>query len=716
MKRAILSLMAIWGLLLSSLVMAAGQDVVNGKYTPGFYSTTNFVLNPSCTNNTNNISVTSTMTVSRTTTTPIEAPASCLLTGGVTIGSKATFAASTMNLAQKGQNCEARLIYYGDGTGYKAYVNLGSTKSSADYSLVDSSSSAKLVSISFPCGDNSSAPSIVFESTAATPSSIRVASAYVGSATNVASAYGLQDYDWTSYTPILGAGFGTPTNVSFFHRRVGGNLEVKGSFTTGTTAASLGTISLPGTLAIDTTKININNTSANPGQSVGVFYGQGAAASGPIVTATGTSTTVVYTGDKASSSTQLTPTNANSPIFSSAVLSVNFTLPIAGWSTSNSGTVIKPEAQAIQPAGEVMAFSGASCPTNWIAANGAAVSRSTYAQLFNRIGVTNGSGDGSTTFNVPDYRGVFLRGANSFASIDASGTAASNNVTATAHGINRTGYPVRVTGTPVTGLSTATTYYAIVVDANTLAFASSHANALAGTKITISGSAASMTVAQWIDPDTRLAITPGGATSGAGSFQYGQVESHSHNYDASANPYYMLKTTGGAVGLTSGSTLANSSTGTQATGGNETRPLNVSVNYCVRAYDLSAPSPILVGANYTPGTGGAVENFSVSYGTSTATGYCTASPCSYLDQVGSAVTSISRTSSGLYVLNTAKTYSKLKCSAPNGIRSAGSPLVTCGSNNPGQCANCNSLTFSTCAAGAETPADSFGTILCQGQP
>jgi phage-related tail fiber protein len=42
-------------------------------------------------------------------------------------------------------------------------------------------------------------------------------------------------------------------------------------------------------------------------------------------------------------------------------------------------------------------------------ANGAAISRTTYADLFSAIGTTFGAGDGSTTFNVPDLRGEFIR-------------------------------------------------------------------------------------------------------------------------------------------------------------------------------------------------------------------------------------------------------------------------------------------------------------------
>ena len=47
---------------------------------------------------------------------------------------------------------------------------------------------------------------------------------------------------------------------------------------------------------------------------------------------------------------------------------------------------------------------------NWLLCDGSAVSRTTYADLFALIGDGFGAGDGSTTFNLPDYRGKFLRG------------------------------------------------------------------------------------------------------------------------------------------------------------------------------------------------------------------------------------------------------------------------------------------------------------------
>ena len=68
------------------------------------------------------------------------------------------------------------------------------------------------------------------------------------------------------------------------------------------------------------------------------------------------------------------------------------------------------------PAGTVLPFAGDTAPTGWAICNGDPVSRTDYAELFTAIGELWGVGDGSTTFNLPDMRGQFLRG------LDASGT------------------------------------------------------------------------------------------------------------------------------------------------------------------------------------------------------------------------------------------------------------------------------------------------------
>ncbi|MEJ8674851.1 tail fiber protein [Chromobacterium amazonense] len=60
--------------------------------------------------------------------------------------------------------------------------------------------------------------------------------------------------------------------------------------------------------------------------------------------------------------------------------------------------------------GQVAFFAMTTPPDGWLPANGTAVNRSTFASLFAAIGTTYGTGDGTTTFNLPDLRGEFVRG------------------------------------------------------------------------------------------------------------------------------------------------------------------------------------------------------------------------------------------------------------------------------------------------------------------
>ena len=75
-------------------------------------------------------------------------------------------------------------------------------------------------------------------------------------------------------------------------------------------------------------------------------------------------------------------------------------------------------AGVIVPTGAVMPFAAAAAPAGFLLCQGQAVSRSTYASLFAVLGTTHGNGDGTTTFNLPDYRGRFLRGVDSGAGRD----------------------------------------------------------------------------------------------------------------------------------------------------------------------------------------------------------------------------------------------------------------------------------------------------------
>jgi microcystin-dependent protein len=70
-------------------------------------------------------------------------------------------------------------------------------------------------------------------------------------------------------------------------------------------------------------------------------------------------------------------------------------------------------------AGTVISFAANAAPSGFLKANGAAISRSTYATLFTAIGTTFGVGDGSTTFNGPDLRGYFTRNWADNGSVDS---------------------------------------------------------------------------------------------------------------------------------------------------------------------------------------------------------------------------------------------------------------------------------------------------------
>ncbi len=79
-------------------------------------------------------------------------------------------------------------------------------------------------------------------------------------------------------------------------------------------------------------------------------------------------------------------------------------------------------ANLLMPAGAILPFAMNSAPTGWLVANGQAVSRATYSSLFLAISTLYGVGDGSTTFNVPDLQGYFIRGFGTSAGSAAFGT------------------------------------------------------------------------------------------------------------------------------------------------------------------------------------------------------------------------------------------------------------------------------------------------------
>lgn len=118
-----------------------------------------------------------------------------------------------------------------------------------------------------------------------------------------------------------------------------------------------------------------------------------------------------YTGTTVPSSFALKKAFANSITRGGAIGLGGAAHRIAiGWDTP--GLVAKVDNQTMNvgvPTGAIAYFAHATVPFGWLKANGAAVSRTVYANLFALIGTTYGAGDGRTTFNLPDLRGEFIR-------------------------------------------------------------------------------------------------------------------------------------------------------------------------------------------------------------------------------------------------------------------------------------------------------------------
>lgn len=81
------------------------------------------------------------------------------------------------------------------------------------------------------------------------------------------------------------------------------------------------------------------------------------------------------------------------------------------------------------PVGTYIQHAGAAAPTGFLACDATAVSRSTYADLFAVIGTTYGVGNGTTTFNLPDARGLVMVGAGAHGTMTRADASAFNGGT-----------------------------------------------------------------------------------------------------------------------------------------------------------------------------------------------------------------------------------------------------------------------------------------------
>lgn len=139
----------------------------------------------------------------------------------------------------------------------------------------------------------------------------------------------------------------------------------------------------------------------------------------------------------------LSPSSTGTAVFTIAAPGTNtnrtFTLP------DEDGEVLttaSPVLSSLGAPGQVAFFASTTAPAGWLKANGALVSRTSYADLFAIIGTTFGAGDGATTFALPDIRGYALRAWDDGRGVDSGrvfGSTQADGIKQSSFRINRLG-------------------------------------------------------------------------------------------------------------------------------------------------------------------------------------------------------------------------------------------------------------------------------------
>lgn len=208
--------------------------------------------------------------------------------------------------------------------------------------------------------------------------------------------------------------------------------------------------------------------------------------------------------------------------------------------------------------GQIAFFPVSSPPAGFLKANGAVVSQTTYAALYALCGSQfNTGGEGAGNFRLPDLRGEFLRGYDDGRGVDQTlltGTRTASSAVIT--GLARTDFMVAGMGVSGTGIPGGATI-ASVDSASQITLSSSSVTGSGATALTFTGRK-------------------------FGSAEPGQIESHAHNFDAAGNQYFLLRTSGGSLGLTTGGGATINPSTVVATGGPETRPRNVALLACIK--------------------------------------------------------------------------------------------------------------------------------------
>ena len=139
------------------------------------------------------------------------------------------------------------------------------------------------------------------------------------------------------------------------------------------------------------------------------------------------------------------------------------------------------------PTGMISAFH--TVPEGWLQCNGAAVSRTTYAALFAVIGTRYGSGDGSTTFNLPNLHHKFIEGTNTTSEVGQSVSAGLPNITGSTTTTGTSCFATASGAFSTTGTVTYITMNAQSQDAYAISLDASDSSSVYGRSSTVQPSA-----------------------------------------------------------------------------------------------------------------------------------------------------------------------------------------------------------------------------------
>jgi microcystin-dependent protein len=175
----------------------------------------------------------------------------------------------------------------------------------------------------------------------------------------------------------------------------------------GTTSQNNSFTGAAGELSVDT---DLDQIRVHDGSAAGGFRAlveRGATGNIGALGNTAPAASTVSFGTPANAAIRVSSTGIANVVIGDATVTSGFNLDVRG--TANTGaftgtSITDTAGGGLTPPGAIIPYGGATAPTGYLLCDDSAVSRTTYATLFAILSTTFGTGDGSTTFNVPDLR------------------------------------------------------------------------------------------------------------------------------------------------------------------------------------------------------------------------------------------------------------------------------------------------------------------------